>query len=56
LNGKQNIILGFAGIILCLILFAAGMLYAEQTPWFVLAGILGLGGIGYSVFRIVKRL
>ncbi len=52
---KQNTLLSIAGIILCSILFLVGMLYAEQIPLLVIVGILGLGGMLYSVFQIVTR-
>lgn len=52
---KENTTFSMVGIILSLILFVIGMLYAEQTPLLVIVGILGLGGIWYFVFRIVMR-
>lgn len=53
LDVKQNTIFSIVGIILCFILFVVGMLYAEQIPLLVIAGILGLGGMMYLISRIV---
>ncbi len=55
LGFKQNTMFSIVGIILCFILFVVGMLYAEQTPLLIIVGILGLGGMGYLVSRIVTR-
>lgn len=50
---KPNIIFSIIGIILGFILFVAGMLFAEQIPLLIIAGISGLGGVGYFVTHFV---
>ncbi|WP_245831886.1 hypothetical protein [Oceanobacillus senegalensis] len=55
LNIKPDTIFSIVGIILCFILFVVGMLFAEQIPLLIIVGILGLGGMGYFVSRIVTR-
>lgn len=56
MNNKQNNLYNILGIIMCLILFIVGMLYAEQIPLLTIVGILGFVGMSRFVFRIVTSM
>lgn len=55
LNKSQRLLLSLLAIILSFALFVVGILFAEKVPFLTVLGILGLSGVYYFVFRIVKR-
>ncbi|WP_264740089.1 hypothetical protein [Cytobacillus firmus] len=55
MNKSHRFLLSLLAIILSFALFVIGMLFAEKLPFLTVLGILGLSGVYYFVFRIVKR-
>ena len=55
LTKSQRFLLTLLAIILSFALFVVGILFAEKVPFLTVLGILGLSGVYYFVFRIVKR-
>ncbi|MDM5227217.1 hypothetical protein QUF73_13480 [Cytobacillus sp. NJ13] len=55
MNKSQRFLLSLLAIILSFALFVIGILFAEKIPFLTVLGILGLSGVYYFVFRIVKR-
>jgi len=51
--GKSRIIINLIAGIVCFILFAAGMLYADQIALLTLVGIIGLTGYLYFIYKII---
>lgn len=55
MNNKQNNLYNILGIIMCLILFIVGMLYAEQIPLLTIVGILGFVGMSRIVTSMMEH-
>lgn len=49
---EMNIATTVFVLILSLVMFIVAMLFSEQYPLAILVGILGVGGIFYSAFRL----
>jgi hypothetical protein len=54
LDVKQKKLVHIAGMMLCFILFAVSVFYAEEIPLLIIAGILGLSGVWYFSYRLVS--
>ncbi|KON90442.1 hypothetical protein AF332_26380 [Sporosarcina globispora] len=55
MNKSQRFLLSLLAIILSFALFVTGILFAEKMPFLIVLGILGLSGVYYFVFLIVKK-
>ncbi|KAF0820908.1 hypothetical protein KIS4809_0435 [Bacillus sp. ZZV12-4809] len=54
MNKRKQILLSLFSILICLALFVTGILFAEKLPLLTVLGILGLSGIYFVVYRLVK--
>ncbi|MBN8204210.1 hypothetical protein JI665_27625 [Bacillus sp. NTK034] len=52
---SQRLLLSLLAVILSFALFVIGIIFAEKMPFLTVLGILGLSGVYYFVFRIVKK-
>ncbi|WP_312886320.1 hypothetical protein [Bacillus sp. NTK034] len=55
LKKSQRLLLSLLAVILSFALFVIGIIFAEKMPFLTVLGILGLSGVYYFVFRIVKK-
>ncbi|QCR30883.1 hypothetical protein C1N55_01170 [Lysinibacillus sp. SGAir0095] len=53
---KNKILINLIGAFTCFLLFCVGMLYSEKIALLTLAGIIGLSGFSYFIFRIVHNM
>jgi hypothetical protein len=54
MHKRKRILPSLFSILICLALFVTGILFAEKIPFLTVLGILGLSGIYFAVFRLVK--
>ncbi|MCM3090882.1 MULTISPECIES: hypothetical protein [unclassified Cytobacillus] len=54
MNKSKRTLLSLFSILFCLALFVTGIRFAEKIPFLTVLGILGLCGIYFVVYRLVK--
>ncbi|WP_053363311.1 hypothetical protein [Bacillus sp. FJAT-27251] len=50
---KKELGRNILGAVVCLLLFTAGMIFVEQTWFFILIGMAGLAGFSFFIYRLV---